>query len=143
MHMYNNGMELKDWTRVRVRITGLGEETPWQYNIRARETAFNGDIPSNTLALDFLRIQVALGSNTFDSDNITLASTDPFEISASEQLLVSGKGNGEFVLIISYELVSEIVSDPDPDPDPASNNRLLGQTADYYSILLETILTAP
>lgn len=143
MHMYMNGMKLNEWTRVRVRITGLGEEAPWEYSIRALGSAFNGDKPSNTLDLDFLRIQVALGTNNFDPANITLESTGPFEISASEQLLVSGNGNGEFVLIISYELVSEIDPDPDPDPDPASNNRLLGQTADYYSILLETILTAP
>lgn len=128
MHMYKNGMELNDWTRVRVSITGLDSDTDWIYTIRALKNAFDGDMNPNTLDLDFLSLQVALGTNNFDPANINLESTVPFEISASEQLLVSGKGNGEFILIISYKLGT----------DPL--NPLLGQTADYYSVLLETKL---
>lgn len=120
---YNNGMELNDWTRVRVSIQNLPPGTTWRYKIYTFKTEIIGEMPPNTLDLDYLKIQVVLvNSSGFASINVDTA---PIDLSITQHSFVTGEGNGEFELLISYKL----------GIDPLKP--LLGENPDYYFVDLE------
>ncbi|MFN3554770.1 MAG: hypothetical protein ACK4VN_02265 [Bacteroidales bacterium] len=123
LHKYRNGMELNNWTRVRVRVDGLTPTTNWRYIIYALDEDMIGDMPPNKLDLDYLKIQVVLTS--ISGFTIITADTAPTDLSQIEHIFVTGQGNGEFELLISYKL----------GIDPLKP--LLGERPDFYNVDLE------
>lgn len=120
MHKFNNGIELKDWTELKIyyndTIAG-GLENPattgWELNVRANTPNFQADYGGVPLELDKIIIK------TF-YDGITYG---PFTLSSSDVEIATGTSglNVNKNILISYECGMDV------------GNSLINYFSEFYS----------
>jgi hypothetical protein len=120
---YKSGTELNDWTRFKVLIDETIPPGDWRLEVSASDPDIIGDY-TNKLDLDYLRIKVEVFNEIPEGTiNIDYPEYPGFtELIYGPKILLTGTGNVEFDLYISYSLGTDL------------DKTLLGQNPDYYFV---------
>lgn len=123
---YNEGMDLTDWTRISLSVSGLDDADTWRLDITPLSTMLEGDY-DNDIDLEFISIS-AIEQNP-DPTNPLLITNIP-ELEAVTSTIIQGTGNGMFVIWVSYSVGTD------------ASKILLGERPDYYFVDLELRLVS-
>ncbi len=116
---YVEGDELHAWTRFALLIENLDPADTWRLEVLASDSELAGDY-GRELDLHY----ISISANHFNVDSEDLDYFPVNELSDIPQTLVTGSGDGLFVITINYSI----------GKDPG--NRLLGEYPDYYFVNL-------
>lgn len=118
---YENGDELRDWTRIAISANpdSISPMERWSVKVKASDPQLIGDY-GRMLNLEYISIQ----ANLISGDPSKIISVLPIpELIHSDpdpgHLLIEGEGPGVFIFLITYEIGK-------------NSNVLLGQYPDYY-----------
>jgi len=118
LSQYEDGMSYTNWTRLKIvyKDTTSGIQADrWYLSFKANTTAFEGDIPSRSLPLDYVSLEVESLVPEDPAATATLYS-GPHDLTDGFVSLVENGDEGIFRMNITYQL------------DPT-----LGYSPDYYS----------
>jgi hypothetical protein len=115
LSQYEDGMSLTNWTRLKIvyKDTTSGTQVDrWYLAFKANTTAFEGDIPSRTLPLDYVSLYVQ-STGTEDLSSTATFYEGPHEISDEFVSLVEEGDEGIFRMSITYQLDAPLGHSPD------------------------------
>ncbi len=120
---YNDGQELNTWTRLAISVSGLGATDGWRVEVLTEDPKLQGDNWGRDLDVDYLSVS----ASPFNPASATLNYFPINTISPAPQNLITGQGNGLFVVTISYGIGLDLLG---------TDNILLGEWPDYYTVRL-------
>jgi len=115
LNRYQGGLSYSNWTRLKIVYddTRTGTQTDkWYLDFRANTTEFVGDIPGNTLPLDYVSIYV---ESIVPEDPTTDAVLyqGPHALDGTFTRIVDNGDEGVFRLNLTYNLDSAAIGNPD------------------------------
>jgi hypothetical protein len=120
---YNDGQELNNWTRLAISISGLAPADVWRIEVSADGSKLQGDNWGRDLDVDYLSVS----ASAYDIPAASLVYFPINIMAAGPQNLITGTGNGIFVVNLSYGIGLDLLG---------TDNILLGEWPDYYTVLL-------
>jgi hypothetical protein len=120
---YNDGQSLDNWTRLSISISGLGAADGWRVEVLAEDPTLDGDNWGRNLDVDYLSVSAS-------ANNPASGALNYFPVNAvgvGPQNLITGTGNGLFIVNVSYGLGLDLLG---------TDNILLGEWPDYYTVRL-------
>lgn len=127
---YTEGVTLKDWTRIALDISdAVDENDEWKLEVQPMGNAggnlneLEGDYYGRKLDVAF----IGISAKPIINPNGSIEDSNIPALDGQKQILITGRGNGRFVIMISYHIGME--------------SPLLGQAADYYELFLDFHLT--